>query len=549
METGKKINIPVLGLVMILQLIIYAPHVGTGFITDDFVWLESNMVKGKVDFLRPFTEITGFYRPLTGLSFALQYKLHGMNPGPYGWFNLFVHLLNILMVFLLVSSVKMLGKYALAVTVLFALNAKGVPMAVGWISGRTTLLCAFFVLLSLYFYVRARNSRSVKPRHVKGTWRYPAAATAYAAALLSKETAVAVPVFVFLFVLLSPATTDPGDKTGISIPASSFLKKFRCAFSSILIFMPPLIFYFILRQQSSAYTPLDAPDIYRYTLEPGILFKNVWEYLTRAGMADILLLGGLVSIILFSRGKIKTGEGKKIDGLVLVAGIVWFLAFLLPLLPLPVRSDLYVYLPQVGIHLIVTACMFYLWEKNRGLFNERKKRFAVLLLLVPLMFTWMVCLFIRAGEYGKAGKISTGFTRQLVPAVSEMKNWQRLVIIDLDSEKSSSPMRSISYGLDPLLALYYPRKNLMGEFIGKGGGTHWKGDPLKLYFFYWRNGRLLGPLSGELLIHVISPFYPFYLPRPGQLEIRKKSQKPIHHRSQRLKKRKERLRRNKDQGN
>jgi hypothetical protein len=546
METGKKINIPVLGLVMILQLIIYAPHAGTGFITDDFVWLESNMVKGEVDFLRPFTEITGFYRPLTGLSFALQYKLHGMNPGPYGWFNLFVHLLNILMVFLLVSSVKMLGKYALAVTVFFALNAKGVPMAVGWISGRTTLLCAFFVLLSLYFYVPALNSTAVKTRCVKGTWRYLAAAAAYAAALLSKETAVAVPAFVFLFVLLSPTTTDPGGKTGISIPASRFLKKFRYAFSSILIFMPPLIFYFILRLQSSAYTPLDAPDIYRYTLEPGLLLKNVREYLTRAGMADILILGGLVSVILLSRGKIKTGEGKKIDGPVLVAGMIWFTAFLLPLLPLPVRSDLYVYLPQVGVHLIVTACMFYLWEKNRGLFKERKKRFAVLLLPVPLLFTWMVCLFIRAGEYGKAGEISSSFTRQLVPAISAVKNGRRLVIIDPDSEKSPSLTRSIGYGLDPLLALYYPRKNLMGEFIGKGGVTRWKDDPLKLHFFYWRDGRLLGPLSGELLMQVISPFY---LPRPGPLEIREKSQKPIHHRPQRLKKRKERLRRNKDQGN
>ncbi len=518
---------------MILQLIIYAPHVGTGFVTDDFVWLESNMVKGKVDFLRPFTVITGFYRPLTGLSFAWQYKLHGMNPGPYGWFNLLFHLVNILMVYVLVSSLKTFGKYALPVTVLFALNAKGVPMAVGWISGRTTLLCAFFVLLSLYFYLQARNSTSPKTWSFKRTWRYLLVATAYAAALLSKETAIAVPVFVFLFVLLSPTTLDPKGKTGISIPLDGFLKKFRCAFYSILIFIPPLIVYFILRLQSNAYTPLDAPDIYRYTLEPGILLKNVWEYLTRAGMLDILILGGLVLVILFSRRNIKTGEGKKIDRPVLAAGIVWLMAFLLPLLPLPVRSDLYVYLPQVGIHFMTMTCMFYLWEKNRSFFNERKKRFTVLLLLVLVLSTWMVSLFIRASEYGKAGEVSTNFTRQLIPAVSGMKNWQRLVIIDPDSEKSSSLTRSISYGLDPLMALYYPQKNLKGEIIGVGRVSRWKDDPHNLYFFSWRDGRLLGPLSGKILIPT---------------EIREKSQKPVHHRPQRLKKRKERLRRNKDQG-
>lgn len=527
METSKKINILVLGLVMVLQLVIYAPHVGTGFVTDDFVCLESNMVKGEVDFLRPFMVITGFYRPLTGLSFAWQYKLHGMNPRPYGWFNLLFHLLNILMVYVLVSSLKTFGRFALPVTVLFALNAKGVPMAVGWVSGRTTLLCAFFVMLSLYFYLQARKSTSPKTWSFKRTWRYLVVATTYAAALLSKETALAVPVFVFLFVFLSPTTPGSKDAAGIRILLAGFLQKFRCAFASILIFIPPLIVYFILRLQSNAYTPLDAPDIYRYTLEPKILLKNIWEYLTRAGMLDILILGGLVLVIVFSRRGVRTGEGEKIDRPVLAAGIIWFLAFLLPLLPVPVRSDLYVYLPQVGIHLMVVACMFYLWEKNRSLFNESKKRFTILLLLVLVLSTWMVSLFIRASEYGKAGEISTGFTRQLIPAVSEMKNWQRLVIIDLDSEKSSSPTRSISYGLDPLLALYYPRKYLKGEIIGMGKVSRWKDDPHNLYFFSWRNGRLLGPLSGEILIPA---------------EIREKSQKPVHTRPQRLKKRKQRLR-------
>jgi hypothetical protein len=267
-------------------------------------------------------------------------------------------------------------------------------------------------------------------------------------------------------------------------------------------------------------------------------------------MLDILISGGLVSVILFSRRKIKTGEGKKIDrpvlGPVLAAGIVWFLAFLLPLLPLPVRSDLYVYLPQVGVHLIVMAFLFYLWEKNRSLFNKGKKQLVVLFLSVLVFATWTIVLFIRASEYGKAGEVSSGFTRQLIPAVSDMKNWQRIVIIDLDSEKSLSPSRSISYGLNPLMALYYPRKYLKGEIIGVGKVSRWKDDPHNLYFFSWRDDRLLGPLSGERLQHAI---FSLYLPRPGSAEIREKSQKPMHHRPQRLKKRKERLRRNKDEGN
>jgi hypothetical protein len=128
----------------------------------------------------------------------------------------------------------------------------------------------------------------------------------------------------------------------------------------------------------------------------------------------------------------------------------------------------------------------------------------------------------------------------LIPAVFEMKKWQRLVIIDLDSEKNFSPFHSVSYGLDPLIALYYPRKYLMGEIIGMGKVRQWKDDPHNLYIFSWRNGQLLGPLSGEHFQHTI---FSLYLLRPGSVEIWEKSQEPIHHRLQRLKKRKQRLRR------
>jgi hypothetical protein len=83
------------------------------------------------------------------------------------------------------------------------------------------------------------------------------------------------------------------------------------------------------------------------------------------------------------------------------------------------------------------------------------------------------------------------------------------------------------------MALYYPWKYLKGEIIGKGKESRWKDEPHDLYFFSWKNGQLLGPLSGKILIPA---------------EIREKSQKPIHQRPQRLKKRKERLRRKKDQG-
>jgi len=96
-------------------------------------------------YYRPFTKTTGFFRPLVSLTFGLQYQLHGLHPKPFGLFNLLLHLLNIILVYFLLTCRKETKQYALGATILFALNAKAAGMAVGWISGRTTLLVSFFL--------------------------------------------------------------------------------------------------------------------------------------------------------------------------------------------------------------------------------------------------------------------------------------------------------------------------------------------------------------------------------------------------------------------
>ena len=85
---------------------------------------------------------------------------------------------------------KEIKPYAIWVAVLFALNAKGTNMAVGWISGRTTLLFSFFILLSLYLYLRLPSRHGL---------RFILTGICYFAALLSKETAIVAPLFVFFF--------------------------------------------------------------------------------------------------------------------------------------------------------------------------------------------------------------------------------------------------------------------------------------------------------------------------------------------------------------
>ena len=163
----RKRDILILGLVMLFQLIIYLPNVGTGFIKDDLIWLENVVTEGRVDYLKPFTISTGFYRPLVSLTFGMQYEFFGMNSVPYGLLNLFIHLFNLILVYLILSSFKVFKPYALLGVLFFSMNVKSISMAVGWISGRTTLLFTFFTLLSLYLYQKGRKIHFQKDGNIK----------------------------------------------------------------------------------------------------------------------------------------------------------------------------------------------------------------------------------------------------------------------------------------------------------------------------------------------------------------------------------------------
>jgi protein O-mannosyl-transferase len=98
------------------------------------------------------TGILYMYTPVTFLSYAIDYKVFGLNPYFFKLTSLLIHLLNIILVY--VVSVKLLGKRnpALLMTLLFAVHPMNVD-SVSWISGRSNLLSALFFLLSLIFYL------------------------------------------------------------------------------------------------------------------------------------------------------------------------------------------------------------------------------------------------------------------------------------------------------------------------------------------------------------------------------------------------------------
>lgn len=486
-NTDKKTILFLLALALGVQLIVYAPHVGKGFVTDDFEWLGSIVANGKVDYLRPFTMTTGFFRPLVGLSFGLQYQLHGMNPLPYGWFNLGLHLANILLVYLLLSAWSPTKRCALAAAILFSLNAKSASMAVGWISGRTSLLFGFFMLLSLYLLLNSSQKETIPKRIL---CCFPAG-LAYFAALLSKETAAAAPVFIFFFTFF--IQNQRARNAAAGTPAT--LKKIKTAALAALVYIITLLVYFSLRRLSNAYSPFNAADFYRYTFSPVGILKNLSEHFIRGGLLDIYLL--IILAILFLIIKKRTASTPSItvhiDKTVLWPGAAWFLIFLLPVLLLPARSDLYAYIPQVGLHVMFLVMLFPLWQNST---SEIKKPLYVFIPIVLILAAWTGYLFTRAGGYGQAGNASAEFTRQVLPTVSKLETGGRVFIIDTGSTQRFSPSKTVSYGFGSLLNLYYPGKQFTGEIITPDHIEKLRTEGGSIHVFTWNNGKLEGPFAG-----------------------------------------------------
>lgn len=129
------------------------------------------------------------YHPLTWISHMMDVALFGLNPGAHHSMNVFLHLLNVALLYALIVSATRRGWAALAVAALWALHPLHVE-SVAWISERKDVLSALFFLLTLLAWVwYARRP---------GIWRYLLALLLLALGLLAKPMLVTVPCVLLL---------------------------------------------------------------------------------------------------------------------------------------------------------------------------------------------------------------------------------------------------------------------------------------------------------------------------------------------------------------
>ena len=404
-----------------LAVLAFGTMFQNGFVWDDATYLVKNAT---IQRLWPPAYLWGCpgpgapwlgQRPVTALSFALDYALWKGSPAGFHLTNLLLHLLCTLGVVLLAKSLLKNRTAALAAGVLFAVHP-GHGEAVVAFLGRSDLLAAGFVLLSALLYLKSREGRR--------TTLHWLSAGSFLLGLFSKETALA---FLGVLALLEGLRVreDKGAWKAALLRALPFLLAVALygAFRHLSSSAPPAsvpvwvknpaslaatlfgafadygrLLVFPLRLSPWYEAPVRAEDFWpNVTIAPFFLFLMVW-----------------VAVDLFKKGK---GEDAA-AGWLLFGLAPLLLGWLVPLLglkglgslPGPIVAERWLYLPSVG------WCLALGWRYS--LIRERVKLRARF--LVPAIGTALLALLIwRQVSWTPAWRSEESIARAIVKAAPQ----------------------------------------------------------------------------------------------------------------------------------
>ena len=199
------------GVILLLAAAVlpFLPALSGAFVYDDFPAILKNPSVRAADVRAVFAsgsywreEVVG-YRPITTLSFIANLAVAGERPWAFHATNIALHAANALLVAAIARRVlrdavagSRGGMFAVLAALVFAVHPAQVESVAGIAAGRAELLSALFVLLAML--VSSEGAGASARSNGAPAWRAIGAAALYLAALLSKESALPLPAFVFL---------------------------------------------------------------------------------------------------------------------------------------------------------------------------------------------------------------------------------------------------------------------------------------------------------------------------------------------------------------
>lgn len=187
-----------------LPFFLYLPTVFFGFsyFDDNVLILENlNFLTDLNNFFRAFKEevfhlpnfSAAYYRPILTLSFMFDAQISGSSPFFYHFSNVLYHAINSILVFIFLKKLKINERVSFFLSLLFSIHPI-ITQAVAWIPGRNDSLLALFTLLSFIFYIDYLEKGQGK--------NYFLFILFFITAIFTKETAIVLPLFYLLYLVL-----------------------------------------------------------------------------------------------------------------------------------------------------------------------------------------------------------------------------------------------------------------------------------------------------------------------------------------------------------
>ena len=317
------------------------------------------------------------WHPVTWISHMVDCELYGLNAGGHHLTNVFFHIANTLLLFLLLNRLTGARWRSAFVAALFAWHPLHVE-SVAWASERKDVLSTFFFLLTLGAYLSYVNSKSRTPdspeatapnssrpdSHLIPRWvvHYCLALLFFALALMSKPMVVTLP---FVLLLLD---YWPLQRLRLSFSEPPFRACGRLIVEKLPFFALALggsVVTFLVQRSGGAVSPLEAIPLYLRGINAVMAYLR---YISKAflplGLAPFyryemhwqlgLVLAACLVLAVWSFLFLWKSKRYPYLGF----GWCWFLGTLVPTIGLvqvgsQSMADRYMYIPSIGLFLLV----------------------------------------------------------------------------------------------------------------------------------------------------------------------------------------------------
>ena len=367
------------GLLIIILIglcgLVYFNSLGNNFVLDDKALVVNNPL-GKSLKLMPavfkqslYDHWVGvklydrMYRPVQLLVYWVVYNIWGLNPLGYHLASVMLHLFNAVLIYYLLFLLFANFKISAVAAVLFLVHPIHTSV-VSYIASSADLLSCLFTLLSLVLFLKFLRLRA--------KWYYLLSLLSAALALLSRENAL----ILFIFIALIIFVEKPGKKYYFLI------------LPFVLLNLSYLILRFFILGDSGLYShPVLLPFLLQSANFINIIFKYFVLLLLPLGLHPLrvtpfirnfldprlFLSLGFILLYIFTMVKLKKNK-------IMVFSMAWFLIGLLPvflsldgypMLDGAMMAESWLYIPSIGFFVALTYII-----------NSVRKQGAVILFLI-----------------------------------------------------------------------------------------------------------------------------------------------------------------------